>query len=223
MEKARKSPPLGAAPSGSCGRRAPMQIDGTPTTSQAMRVKTLHEQFVAGAGVEPRVQQLDCIQRVCTALRSDCHSKTPSNYLIQHATGSGKSLTIAALAHQLTKLVDERGNRFRHVVIVADRKALEEQLGAVVCRYLDTHGDTAIERAESCSHLRELLSRAPDRAREQPCRVIVTTFQKALARGAEVVASKPAASKKRAAFIVRVMKKPSHFQRRTPYTLKRLK
>ena len=62
------------------------------------------------------------MRSVCKALQADCTKETPSNYLIQHATGSGKSLTIAALAHSLTKLKDAHGNRFWLVIVVADRK-----------------------------------------------------------------------------------------------------
>jgi type I site-specific restriction-modification system R (restriction) subunit len=158
----------------------------------------LHDIFTAGAGAAPRQQQLDCVDRVCVALRTDCSSRRPSNYLVQHATGSGKSLTIAALAHQLTRMTDARGNRFRHVIVVADRKALEEQLGAVVHGFLEAHDDLdLLDRAESCAHLRQLVANDDDS--ERPCRVIVTTFQKALTRGVDAQPATPAAASANAA------------------------
>ena len=95
------------------------------------------DSFLAGAGVPPRPQQTDCLDALCTALAADASSPTPANYLIQHATGSGKSLTIASLAHALTHLVDSRGNRFSLVLIISDRKALDEQLWSTVSSFFD--------------------------------------------------------------------------------------
>jgi hypothetical protein len=159
-------------------------VEVTPTTTEAMvqpRARppaSLRETFITGAGVEPRPAQLACVQRVCSALAIDCQNAEPSNYLIQHATGSGKSLTIAALAHALTTLVDDNSNRFRLVIIVSDRKSLEEQIGGVVGGFFKAHGDgVQLERAESSLHLQQLVSSTPD---DGTCRIVVTTFQKAL-------------------------------------------
>ena len=158
-------------------------VASTPSTVEALSRPSPHDLFSTGAGVPPRPQQLDCINRVCDALKTDCDLDTPSNYLIQHATGSGKSLTIAALAHQIASIVDSRGNRFRRVIVVADRKALEEQLGEVVQGYFESHGDgELLDRAESCAHLRQLLEPSHDTS---SCQVVVTTFQKALSKGEE--------------------------------------
>ena len=132
------------------------------------------------ATAAPRPQQADCVRSVCKALQADCTKETPSNYLIQHATGSGKSLTIAALAHSLTKLKDSHGNRFWLVIVVADRKALESQLHGTVQEFFAAHGSSALlDRAESSLHLRQLLS---NDGGAEGCRVVVTTFQKALDR-----------------------------------------
>ena len=68
----------------------------------------LEAAFALGAGVAARPHQLGAVRKVCAALCADCHLPRPSNYLVQHAAGSGKSLTIAALADALTRLEDER-------------------------------------------------------------------------------------------------------------------
>ena len=116
-----------------------------------------------GAGVAARPHQLGAVRKVCAALHADCHLPRPSNYLVQHAAGSGKSLTIAALADALTRLEDERSNRFGCIVVISDRKVLDDQLSHVVSGYLervrcDGDGEAPqVIRAESCSHLQQML------------------------------------------------------------------
>ena len=136
----------------------------------------LIQSFRAATGIEPRPHQVAAVLAVCTALTADCHKETPSNYLCQHATGSGKSLTMAMLAHALTQLVDERGNRFALVVVVSDRRVLDEQNGETLSAYFGGLGD-GIECVPSCARLRELLSDRLDPA--GPTRVAAATLQKA--------------------------------------------
>ena len=165
---------------------AAVVVHETPATAAALQetVDTFAASFARGSGGQlPRPQQSDCVRSVCSALRSDCGGATPSNYLIQHATGSGKTHTIASLAHALCSLDDVRSNRFALVLIVTDRKVLDEQVGDVVERYFEAHDSSAlVERATSCDNLRALLRRkAPRRGRT---RVVITTFQKASGRAA---------------------------------------
>ena len=136
----------------------------------------LIQSFRAATGIDPRPHQVAAVLAVCTALTTDCHKETPSNYLCQHATGSGKSLTMAMLAHALTQLVDERGNRFALVVVVSDRRVLDEQNGETLRAYFGGLGD-GIECVTSCARLRELLSSELDPAGST--RVTVATLQKA--------------------------------------------
>ena len=141
----------------------------------------LEAAFALGAGVAARPHQLSAVRKVCAALHADCHLPRPSNYLVQHAAGSGKSLTIAALADALTRLEDERSNRFGCIVVISDRKILDDQLSHVVSGYLervrcDGDGEApAVIRAESCSHLQQMLG---DSGGSSGTRIIVTTFQK---------------------------------------------
>ena len=59
--------------------------------------------FVLGAGREGRPHQVDAVAKLMSLLWLDRHvaETRPINYLVQHATGTGKSLTIAVLALQL--------------------------------------------------------------------------------------------------------------------------
>ena len=50
-------------------------------------------------------------------------------YLIEHSAGSGKSNSIAWLAHQLTGLEDAQGNLLvDSVIVVTDRVILDKQI-----------------------------------------------------------------------------------------------
>ncbi|MBM3451135.1 MAG: type I restriction endonuclease subunit R, partial [Armatimonadetes bacterium] len=71
----------------------------------------------------PRYQQLDCVRRLVSDARANGAGQ---RYLIQHSAGSGKSFTIAWLAHRLATLHDARDRRvFDSIVIVTDRRVLD--------------------------------------------------------------------------------------------------
>ena len=158
---------------------------------QAPTSEALAERFRRATGMAPRPHQVSAVTAVCRALASDCHKGAPSNYLCQHATGSGKTLTMAMLAHALTQMTDERGNRFALVVVVSDRRVLDQQNGETLAEYfgpLGCGGD--IERVPSCARLREMLSEKLD-AERRP-RVAAATLQKAAARHWTAAAEVPA-------------------------------
>src|SRR6185295_8963879 len=74
----------------------------------------------------PRYQQLDCVRRLVNDARG---AGAGQRYLIQHSAGSGKSFTIAWLAHQLATLHDVDDRRvFDSIVVVTDRRILDRQL-----------------------------------------------------------------------------------------------
>lgn len=74
----------------------------------------------------PRYHQLDVIRRVLADVREN---RTSQNYLIQHSAGSGKTNSIAWLAHRLTSLHDaENKIIFDNVIIVTDRVVVDRQL-----------------------------------------------------------------------------------------------
>lgn len=74
----------------------------------------------------PRYHQLDAIRKLLADVREN---RTAQNYLIQHSAGSGKTNTIAWLAHRLTSLHDADNKIiFDNVVIVTDRVVVDRQL-----------------------------------------------------------------------------------------------
>ena len=115
----------------------------------------------------PRYQQLDCVRRLVGHARN----RGPGErYLIQHSAGSGKSFTIAWLAHQLSVLHDRDDRRvFDSVVVVTDRRVLDRQLQQTIRQFEQTLG--VVENIDQTSRqLRQAL--------EAGRTIIVTTLQK---------------------------------------------
>lgn len=74
----------------------------------------------------PRYHQLDAIRRLVADVRANGTSR---NYLIQHSAGSGKTNTIAWLAHRLASLHDADDRIiFDNIIIVTDRVVVDRQL-----------------------------------------------------------------------------------------------
>lgn len=123
----------------------------------------------------PRYQQLDCVRRlVC-----DAHEKgAGQHYLIQHSAGSGKSFTIAWLAHQLSSLHGSDDRRvFDSIIVITDRRVLDRQLQENIRQFEQTLG--VVENINTTS--RQLKD-----ALESGKTIIVTTLQKFPVISAEV-------------------------------------
>src|SRR5207244_4428481 len=73
----------------------------------------------------PRFHQLDVVRR----LLADAENRgAGKRYLIQHSAGSGKSNSIAWLAHQLIELARSDGAIFNSIIVVTDRRILDKQI-----------------------------------------------------------------------------------------------
>ncbi len=78
----------------------------------------------------PRYHQRDALRKILADVRKN---GTSQNYLIQHSAGSGKTNSIAWLAHRLTSLHDDDDKIiFNNVVIVTDRVVVDRQLQQAV-------------------------------------------------------------------------------------------
>ena len=115
----------------------------------------------------PRYQQLDAVRRLVADARA---AGAGRRYLIQHSAGSGKSFTIAWLAHQLATLHDAGDQRvFDSIVVVTDRRVLDRQLQTTMRQFEQTLG--VVENIDTTSRqLKEAL--------EAGKTIIVTTLQK---------------------------------------------
>jgi type I restriction enzyme R subunit len=86
----------------------------------------------------PRFHQWDGVSRLAAdaRVRGAGHS-----YLVQHSAGSGKSNSIGWLAHRLSLLHDDADAKvFDKVIVVTDRRALDEQLRATVAQFESVPG-----------------------------------------------------------------------------------
>ena len=123
----------------------------------------------------PRYQQLECVRRLVADARG---SGVGRRYLIQHSAGSGKSFTIAWLAHQLSTLHDfSDGRVFDSIVVITDRRVLDRQLQRTIRQFEQTLG--VVENIDTTSrHLKDAL--------EAGKTIIVTTLQKFPVIAAEI-------------------------------------
>ena len=65
----------------------------------------------------------------------------PRNYLAQHSVGSGKSNSIAWLAHRLSSLHDADDQKIFHsVVVIAYRRVLDQQLQNTIYQFEHKEG-----------------------------------------------------------------------------------
>ena len=115
----------------------------------------------------PRYHQLDAVRKLVA------HSKAEGagrNYLVQHSAGSGKSNSIAWLAHRLASLHDERDEKvFHSVIVVTDRRVLDQQLQSTIYQF--EHKTGVVERIdENTQQLAQALS--------QGTPIVITTIQK---------------------------------------------
>ncbi|MBN2231106.1 MAG: type I restriction endonuclease subunit R, partial [Candidatus Thorarchaeota archaeon] len=123
-----------------------------------------HESFIF-----PRYHQLDVVRQ---ALRYTKERGAGHNYLVQHSTGSGKSNSIAWLAHQLahlyqTEVTTER--LFDSIIVVTDRRILDRQLQNTIKQFEQTKG--VVKPIDMHSRqLKEALEKGKD--------IIITTLQK---------------------------------------------
>ena len=115
----------------------------------------------------PRYHQLDSVRRLVTTAKE---VGVGHRYLIQHSAGSGKSNSIAWLAHQLSVLHDSEDKRvFDSIIVITDRLVLDRQIQRTVRQFEQTRG--VVENIDKKSmQLKEAL--------EAGKTIIVTTLQK---------------------------------------------
>ena len=120
------------------------------------------------SSVFPRLHQWHAVNRLESRAKSD---GAGHSYLVQHSTGSGKSLTIAWLAHRLSNLHDQDDKKiFDKVIVITDRRVLDQQLQATISSIEHVHGLVAKIDKDS----RQLATALSGRQAQ----VIITTLQK---------------------------------------------
>ena len=113
----------------------------------------------------PRYHQLDVVRKLLADARQNGAGK---RYLVQHSAGSGKSNSIAWLAHRLVGLRKSDGTVFDSIIVVTDRVILDKQIDGTIRQF--TQVSATVGHAESSSGLRELI--------EGGKKIIISTVQK---------------------------------------------
>ncbi|QTN40893.1 type I restriction endonuclease subunit R [Marinobacter salsuginis] len=115
----------------------------------------------------PRYHQLDVVRKLVSHAQN--HG-SGHNYLVQHSAGSGKSNSIAWLAHRLASLHDADDQKvFHSVVVVTDRRVLDQQLQNTIYQF--EHKTGVVEKIdENTQQLAQALSGGTP--------IIITTLQK---------------------------------------------
>ena len=134
--------------------------------------------------LEARPHQVEAVATLVSLIRTEGPARglRAANYLLQHAAGSGKSLTIALLAHALlgppAGSLDGAGatGLFGLVVILTDRTQLDQQLAAAVEPFLAALG-RPVRRCATAADLAAALA-DDDGGGGGGGRVAVSTLQK---------------------------------------------
>lgn len=117
----------------------------------------------------PRYHQLSLVHQTLADVQQN---RVGKRYLIQHSAGSGKSNSIAWLAHQLIGLksdpVNGTGDLFSSVIVITDRRILDDQIQATIKQFMQV-GST-VGHAKRSGDLRTFI--------EQGKKIIVSTIQK---------------------------------------------
>ena len=80
----------------------------------------------------PRYHQLDVVRKL---LADAAENGVGKRYLIQHSAGSGKSNSIAWLAHQLIGLTKDDQPVFDSIIVVTDRRILDRQINHTIKQF----------------------------------------------------------------------------------------
>jgi type I restriction enzyme R subunit len=113
----------------------------------------------------PRFHQLDVVRK----LLGDAKARGAGRrVLIQHSAGSGKSNSIAWLAHQLVRLATVEGQVFDSVIVVTDRRILDQQIRDTIKQFAQV--GATVGHAEHSGDLRRFIADGK--------KIIITTVQK---------------------------------------------
>ena len=127
-------------------------------TDEDTKKKTIKQVF-------PRYHQLDAVEKLLADVKENGIGK---RYLIQHSAGSGKSNSIAWLAHQLIGLEKAGHPLIDSVLVVTDRRILDKQIRNTIKQFMQVKN--TVIWAEHSSDLRKAI--------QDGKRIIITTVEK---------------------------------------------
>jgi len=115
--------------------------------------------------VFPRYHQLDVVRKLLAHVGQ--HG-AGTRYLIQHSAGSGKSNSIAWLAHQLISLKKDDKEIFDSIIVITDRRILDKQIRDTIKQFAQVN--STVGHAENSGDLRRFI--------ESGKKIIISTVQK---------------------------------------------
>ncbi len=117
------------------------------------------------AQIWPRFHQLEVVRKLLADVSA---TGVGQRYLIQHSAGSGKSNSIAWLAHQLVGLEAAGRRIFDSIIVVTDRRILDQQIRDTIKQFEQVA--SVVDHAERSGDLRRFL--------EVGKQIIISTVQK---------------------------------------------
>jgi type I restriction enzyme, R subunit len=133
--------------------------------AQIVETKDPKSKKVKRDQVFPRFHQLSVVRKALDDVRVNGAGK---RYLIQHSAGSGKSNSIAWLAHQLIGVKRDGKEVFDSVIVVTDRVLLDDQLQTTLRQFMQVKA--TVGHANHSGDLRKFILEGR--------KIIVTTVQK---------------------------------------------
>ncbi len=121
-----------------------------------------HEEAVQ---IWPRYHQLDVVRKL---LADAAEHGAGRRYLIQHSAGSGKSNSIAWLAHQLIGLAKDDAPVFDSIIVVTDRRILDQQIRDTIKQFAQV--GATVGHAEQLGRPAQVHRRGARRSSSPRCR-----------------------------------------------------
>lgn len=130
------------------------------------------KKYTEEALIFPRYHQWDVVRKLVGTARQEGPGH---KYLIQHSAGSGKSNSIAWVAHRLASLYDDSGEKlFNSVIVITDRTVLDDQLQETIYQFEHAEGVVKrVTREEGEGSKSEQLAEALEKATP----IIIVTIQ----------------------------------------------
>ena len=133
--------------------------------TQVVETKDRKTGRVSRVQVWPRFHQLEVVRRL---LADVSKAGAGRRYLVQHSAGSGKSNSIAWLAHRLVGLERDGDPVIDSVIVVTDRRVLDKQISDTVRQFAQV--SSIVGHAEASGDLRGFI--------ESGKKIIISTVQK---------------------------------------------
>jgi type I restriction enzyme R subunit len=137
--------------------------------AQIVEIKNPKTGKVKRNQVFPRYHQLGVVRLALADVRQRGVGK---RYLIQHSAGSGKSNSIAWLAHQLIGVKFEGKEAFDSVIVVTDRRILDDQIQKTIKQFMQVGSTVGTVTGDVTSKTEQLRQFIADGKK-----IIITTIQ----------------------------------------------